>query len=210
MSVKSKIIALIIAILTVVFVVGGGLYALWDNGYSKGHDAGISDGRLALSRMKSEQDAKDRLQAQQALAALQAWQTRYQQQLTNAQKAEADYLSTLAALRGENKKLHKEIEDVTTKWIDEKGKAHPVECVFTRGFVQQYNAAFGVPAADAAATVTSAGDASRTGAAADARLRASGVTQRDILSNITDNGGQCRALKAQVNGLLDYIGGLAR
>ncbi|MCX9038497.1 hypothetical protein NLN82_20940 [Citrobacter portucalensis] len=210
MSAKSKIITLIIVVLVLAVSITGCLYSLWGNGYSRGYKAGGISGTLALSRMKSEQDMKDRLQAQQTLAALRAWQNRYQQQLANAQKAEADYLSTLAALRGENQKLHKEIDDVTTKWIDEKGKAHPVECVFTRGFVQQYNAALGVPAADIAPVTTGTGNPARTGDTADTRLRASGVTQRDILSNITDNGGQCRALKVQVNSLLDYIGGLSR
>lgn len=68
---------------------------------------------------------------------------RYQEQVAAGQHAEASFLEQIAQLESQNKQLQGQINDVTQRWIDEKGKSHPIECVFTRGFVRQYNAALG-------------------------------------------------------------------
>ncbi|WP_244664904.1 hypothetical protein [Candidatus Symbiopectobacterium sp. 'North America'] len=81
--------------------------------------------------------------------------------------------------------------------------------MFTAGFVQQYNTAFGVVTGTGATTADSrAGDTSEATATLDARLRDSGVTQRDILAHSADAGERYQQLAAQVNGLLDHLAAL--
>ncbi|EJX0630347.1 hypothetical protein ODD08_000290 [Salmonella enterica] len=154
-----------------------------------------------------------RLQKQQAEASqrtLQEEWNRQQQQLIHIRQNEQTYLARSEELTTRNAELQRRINDVTQQYIDEKGKRHPVECVFTRGFVQQYNAALGVSAPDVAAAARDAGTATAAAAGADARLRASGVSQRDILANLADNGQRCQQLALQVRGLQAYIAEVSR
>ncbi|MCI4480274.1 hypothetical protein MRS96_27140, partial [Escherichia coli] len=134
------------------------------------------------------------------------------------QRAEAGYLEQIAQLESRNKQLQGQINDVTQRWIDEKGKSHPIECVFTRGFVRQYNAALGYDNASVdtghsdsvAAAGTRSGTATGQPETTDTRLRDSGVSQRDVLANIIDNAGQCRRWRNQINALLDEREGLQK
>ncbi|MCO4936617.1 hypothetical protein M1V48_28250, partial [Escherichia coli] len=90
--------------------------------------------------MSELQSAFDTYKTEQAMlenAALRAWAKRYQEQVAAGQQAEAGYLEQIAQLESQNKQLQGQINDVTQRWIDEKGKSHPIECVFTRGFVRQ-------------------------------------------------------------------------
>lgn len=186
--------------------------ALYKKGYDDGHANATQSGNVALNKLQSDFDRDKREQAERENTALHAWQERYQAQVLAAHQAETTYQATLAKLQQQKQQLQRQIDDVTQRWIDKQGQTHAVQCVFTRGFVQQYNAAFGFSDASnengTAAAVAQPGQTSGPVHPADARLRDSGVTQRDILANITDNGPQCQALSAQVNGLLDYIEGL--
>lgn len=119
------------------------LLAIWWLGYSTGHDRASADGQAALSRLQADFDGYRAEQARREVAALRAWSERYQEQVAAGQRAEAGYLEQIAQLEDQNKQLQGQINDVTQRWIDEKGKSHPIECVFTRGFVRQYNAALG-------------------------------------------------------------------
>ncbi|PUF68269.1 hypothetical protein DAX85_26200, partial [Salmonella enterica subsp. enterica] len=111
-----------------------------------------------------------------------------------------------------------QINDVTQRWIDEKGKSHPIECVFTRGFVRQYNTALGYDNASVGTghsdTTAAAGTGTRAASGqpetANAWLRDSGVSQRDVLANIIDNAKQCRSWRSQINSLLDEREGLQK
>mgnify|MGYP005967108565 CR=1 FL=1 len=140
------------------------------------------------------------------------------EQVAAGQRAEAGYLEQIAQLESRNKQLQGQINDVTQRWIDEKGKSHPIECVFTRGFVRQYNAALGYDNASVdtghsdsvAATGTRSGTATGQPETTDTRLRDSGVSQRDVLANIIDNAGQCRRWRNQINALLDEREGLQK
>ncbi len=142
----------------------------------------------------------------------------YQEQVAAGQRAEAGYLEQIAQLESRNKQLQGQINDVTQRWIDEKGKSHPIECVFTRGFVRQYNAALGYDNASVdtghsdsvAATGTRSGTATGQPETTDTRLRDSGVSQRDVLANIIDNAWQCRRWRNQINALLDEREGLQK
>lgn len=201
------------------------LLALWlihQHGYRRGFSTAASDGNAALQQQQAASKAAlASLQAdfaqqlhrrsEQEKAALLAWQRRYQQQVNAANNAQQRYLGQTASLRRQNENLKRRIDDVTQRWIDPQGNAHPVQCVFTAGFVQQYNAAYGLSAdgeTSFAAVTRGAGDTSAAAEAANARLRDSGVTQRDILAHSADAGERSQQLAAQVNALLDYIEGL--
>ncbi|MCV9878843.1 hypothetical protein [Brenneria izbisi] len=200
------------------------LLALWlihQHGYRRGFSTAASDGNAALQQQQAESKAalaslqadfaqQRHRRAEQEKATLLAWQRRYQQQANAANNAEQRYLGQTASLRRQNENLKRRIDDVTQRWIDQQGNAHPVQCVFTTGFVQQYNAAYGLSAdgETSAAVAGSAGGTSAAAEAVNARLRDAGVTQRDILAHSADAGERSQQLAAQVNGLLDYIEGL--
>ncbi|ECI4008051.1 hypothetical protein DN310_01530 [Salmonella enterica subsp. salamae] len=187
---------------------------VWVKGYDSGHLDAQRDGDKALARLQSQFDTYRRESAEQQNEALRAVVARYNAQVAAAHKADADFQAKKQQLERENADLKKQIADVTRQWVDEKGKHHPIKCVFTRGFVQQYNAAIGASGGDsgmsAATGSASAGNTTGTTDTALARLRDSGVSQADVLANVTDNARQCRVWREQVNGLLDYTDGLHR
>ncbi|EFH2568664.1 hypothetical protein GW194_05525 [Escherichia coli] len=205
--------SLLPAVLINAFLIG--LYYL---GYKSGHENATRDGDKAISELQSEFDTYKTEQTRIENAALRAWARRYQEQVAAGQRAEAGYLEQVAQLEDQNKRLQEQINDVTQRWIDEKSKSHPIECVFTRGFVRQYNAALGYDNASVdtghsdsvAAAGTRSGTATGQPETADARLRNSGVSQRDVLANIIDNAGQCRRWRNQINALLDEREGLQK
>lgn len=189
--------------------------AAWLDGYGAGRTDGRQYGRQQLAQLQSQFDTYKRESAEQQKEALMVIIGRYNDQIAAAHKADADFQAKKQQLERENADLKKQIADVTRQWVDEKGKHHPIECVFTRGFVQQYNAALGVTNThnaghheSTAAASVSAGKATGTTDTALARLRDSGVSQADVLANVTDNARQCRVWREQVNGLLDYTEGL--
>lgn len=198
--------------------VAGVVYGLYRWGYSEGHDSAERDGDVAFATLQSVFDKYKTEQATRENAALRAWAKRYQEQVAAGHNAESGYLKQVAQLENQNQQLKEKIDDVTQRWIDEKGKSHPIECVFTRAFVRQYNAALGYDNSSvgtghsdaAAAAGTGTGAASGQPEAADAGLRNSGVSQRDVLANIIDNARQCRVWRGQINGLLDEREGLQK
>ncbi|EAA9933513.1 hypothetical protein DKU74_20065 [Salmonella enterica subsp. salamae] len=188
---------------------------VWVKGYDSGHLDAQRDGDKALAQLQSQFDTYRRESAEQQNEALRTVVARYNARVAAAHKADADFQAKKQQLERENADLKKQIADVTRRWVDESGKSHPVKCVFTRGFVQQYNAALGVTATDspghpgtAAAAASGTGKTPRATDTALARLRDSGVSQADVLANLTDNARQCRVWREQVNSLLDYIKGL--
>lgn len=189
--------------------------ASWLDGYGAGRTDGRRDGKQQLAQLQSQFDTYKRESAEQQNEALMTIIGRYNDQVAAAHKADEDFQAKKQQLERENAALKKQIADVTRQWVDEKGKHHPIECVFTRGFVQQYNAAIGVTGPynaghheSATAASASAGTTTRTTDTAVTRLRDSGVSQADILANVTDNARQCRVWREQLNGVLDYTEGL--
>ncbi|MDK9270666.1 hypothetical protein QQF05_16795 [Salmonella enterica subsp. enterica serovar Poona] len=188
---------------------------VWVKGYASGHLDAQRDGDKALAQLQSQFDAYKLRSTEQQNEALRTVVARYNAQVAAAHQADADFQAEKQKLERENADLKKQIADVTRQWVDESGKSRPIECVFTRGFVQQYNAALGVTATDspghpgtAAAAASGTGKTPRATDTALARLRDSGVSQADVLANLTDNARQCRVWREQVNSLLDYIKGL--
>ncbi|EDS5585815.1 hypothetical protein C4W29_001308 [Salmonella enterica subsp. enterica serovar Saintpaul] len=189
--------------------------ASWLDGYGAGRTDGRRDGKQQLAQLQSQFDTYRREDAVKQTEALMDIVRRYNAQVAAARQADADFQAKKQQLESENAALKQQIADVTRQWVDEKGKSHPIECVFTRGFVQQYNAALGVTGAhnaghheSTAAASASTGKATGATDTALARLRDSGVSQADILANVTDNARQCRVWREQLNGVLDYTEGL--
>ncbi|HEP0497619.1 TPA: hypothetical protein ACV5ML_003446 [Enterobacter hormaechei subsp. steigerwaltii] len=205
--------SLLLAVVINAFLIG--LYYL---GYKSGHENATRDGDKAVSELQSAFDTYKTEQTTLENAALRALAKRYQEQVAAGHQAEAAYLEQVSLLENQNQQLKEKIDDVTQRWIDEKGKSHPIECVFTRGFVRQYNAALGYDdasvdsghAGSATTAIPGAGTAPRPPEAPDAGLRNSGVSQRDVLANIIDNAKQCRIWRGQINGLLDEREGLQK
>ncbi|ECR0935201.1 hypothetical protein HYA09_001526 [Salmonella enterica] len=201
-------IALVLAVI-VAFAV------IWLKGYITGRDEARRDGEQQLAQLQSQFDDYRLKETEQQNKALMTIIGRYNARVAAAHKADEDFQAKKQQLERENAALKKQIADVTQQWVDEKGKHHPIECVFTRGFVQQYNAALGVTGAhnaghheSTATAAASAGTTTGTAATALTRLRDSGVSQADILANVTDNARQCRIWREQLNGVLDYTEGL--
>lgn len=187
------------------------LSALWWHGHARGFAQAKQLGEQRVSQLQEGFSRLEKQRAERELKTLRELQQRFERQLAASLASERNYLVRIERLDAENTQLKRQIDDVTRQWMDEKGRLHPVSCVFTRGFVQHYNTALGVPDAEGAgapATATGAGKTPRSTGATDARLRRSDISQRDILANVTDNGRQCRLWREQVNGLLDYIEGL--
>ncbi|WP_369436611.1 hypothetical protein [Serratia marcescens] len=187
------------------------LSALWWHGHARGFSQAKQLGEQRVSQLQEGFSRLEKQRAERELKTLRELQQRFERQLAASLASERNYLARIERLDAENTQLKRQIDDVTRQWMDEKGRLHPVSCVFTRGFVQHYNTALGVPDAEgagAAATATGAGKTPESTGATDARLRRSDISQRDILANVTDNGRQCRIWREQVNGLLDYIEGL--
>ncbi|ECQ1025058.1 hypothetical protein GFI10_10975 [Salmonella enterica subsp. diarizonae] len=184
----------------------------WVKGYNSGHLDAQRDGDKALAQLQSQFDSYRRESAEQQKEALMVVIGRYNAQVAAAHKADADFQAQKDKLEKQNAELRQRVNDVTRRWVDEKGKHHPINCVFTRGFVQLYNAALGASDGDsgmsAATGSASAGNKAGVTDTALARLRDSGVSQADVLANVTDNARQCRVWREQVNGLLDYTEGL--
>ena len=167
-------------------------------GYALGHRVAKADGDAALATLrkdnadaaaKAADDARLRLVAEVEL------NNRLAQALADEKAAHAQ----------EKQSLLRRIANVTTVYVPAPGLApQPLpRAVFTAGFVREYNAAIGLPAAATGAAAPGLGGTAETAEASDAWLRDSGLSQADILAHIADYGERCRNLEAQVNRLLD-------
>lgn len=185
---------------------------VWVKGYDSGHLDAQRDGEQRLAQLQSKFDTYKRESAEQQNEALQAAVARYNAQVAAAHHADSDFQVQKDKLEKQNAELRQRVNDVTRRWVDAQGRSHPVKCVFTAGFVQQYNAAIGTGPGDSSVSATarsgSAGKKTGTTDTALARLRDSGISQADVLANVIDNARQCRVWREQINGLLDYAEGL--
>lgn len=190
--------------LVIAAVVGlvGAVYLIDQNGYDRGH-------QVAETAGKSKVDAIERAHAEQREQAAADRLLDYQQQVTRANAAEQDLLDAHAQIEELNQQLEERIPHVTTvyrKTLQDAPVAIP-HCVFTRGWLRDYNAALGattsVPAAGKGTAAAAAGKAAEPAPGSDAELLESGVTPADILAHARDYGAWARRNLAQLNGLLD-------
>jgi hypothetical protein len=183
---------LLIAVLLASAAAGGG-------GFKLGYSTADALGSAALAKVQdqtAQQQLADQRRATQLLQDAQA----------RAIAAEAVIDTDDAALSAQAAQLKERTRYVTSTYIPAQGSA-PValpRCVFTRGFVRDYNAAIGVPSPEAV-SAAGAGPAPVAASGADTELLDSGVQQSDIHDHIADYGQRCQHLADQVNGLLDYL-----
>ena len=167
-------------------------------GYSIGHGSAKAEGDAALAKLQRDHAvvvAKVADEARLRLIAEVERNNQLAQQLADEKATHAQ----------EKQSLLRRIANVTTVYVPAPGLApRPLpRAVFTAGFVREYNAAIGLPAADTGAAAAGVGGTAEGGQAPDTWLRDSGLSQADILAHIADYGERCRNLDAQVNRLLD-------
>ncbi|WP_095128678.1 lysis protein [Pseudomonas sp. Irchel s3h14] len=143
--------------------------------------------------------------AEQMLAAETANRVQLLQQVTRATEAEALLFDTLDRFTEEKRQLQERIPHVTTQYIAAPGAvAKPIpRCVFTAGWLRDYNTALGVPTPRPGTAATTSEKAAWPATGTDAELLESGVTAADILAHAQDYGVWARSNLVQLNALLD-------
>jgi predicted GNAT family N-acyltransferase len=184
--------------IALVLVAVAAVYLYGQSKYSDGFDKAAAEGAAQLGELKTQH-------AEAALKTANQTRTDLQLQVTRAQAAEESLFQQFGIHADDVKQLQERIPHVTTQYKASVGAAaQPIpRCVFTAGWLRDYNTALGVPAARSA---TAAGTAAKTASAApgtDAELLESGVTPADILAHAQDYGRWARDNLAQLNTLLD-------
>lgn len=170
--------------------------ARYDDGLRKAK----AEGDRALAELR-EQYANQRAQAAQDNL------VQLKQQITRADQAEQRMLDTQQQLADLQRQLQERIPHVTTVYRPAPAAA-PVaipHCVFTRGWVRDFNLALGagLPATGARTTAPSTQAAAWPAPGSDAELLESGVSPADILAHARDYGKWALSNLAQLNALLD-------
>ncbi|MDF3932950.1 lysis protein [Pseudomonas citronellolis] len=180
--------------IVVAMIVNG--QARYDDGFSKAKALG--DAALAELREQHSQEAAKA--AQDNLVQL-------RQQITRADLAEQRMLEAQQQLADAQHQLQERIPHVTTVYRPAPAAA-PVaipHCVFTRGFLRDFNIALGagLPAAGASTSAAGAQAAAWPTPGSDAELLESGVSPADILAFAKDYGAWAQRNLAQLNALID-------
>lgn len=167
-------------------------------GYGVGYRHADALGAARLSDLQQRH-------AEQARLAAEASRVQLLQQVTRANLAEAQLLGESAQLDAEQQPLQERIPHVTTTYRPAPAAApEPVpHCVFTAGWLRDYNTALGVSAPAAGTAAADAQAAAWPTPGADAELLESGITPADILAHAQDYGRWARRNLAQLNALLD-------
>lgn len=167
-------------------------------GYGFGARYAEAQGTVRLEKLTSQH-------AEQARAAATDSRVQLLQQVTRANQAEALLLEQMDRHTQDQQQLLERIPHVTTTYRPTLAAA-PVaipHCVFTAGWLRDYNLALGVPAPAAGTAAAVANQAAWPTPGTDAELLASGVTPADILAHAQDYGRWARDNLAQLNQLLD-------
>lgn len=155
-------------------------------------------GETDLANLKTQQ-------AEQATTAANESRVLLRQQVARVNEAEALLYAAIDQYAEEKRQLQERIPHVTTQYIPAPGSAaKPVpHCVFTAGWLRDYNAALGVPVPRPGAADAASKRAAWPAPGTDAELLESGVTPADVLAHAQDYGEWARANLAQLNELLD-------
>lgn len=161
--------------------------------------------RYAQALGKSELESLKTNHAEQALAAESANRVQLLQQVTRATEAEALLFDAFDRFTEEKRQLQERIPHVTTQYIAAPGAVpKPIpRCVFTAGWLRDYNTALGVPTSGPGTATTPSEKAAWPATGTDAELLESGVTPADILAHAQEYGMWARSNLAQLNALLD-------
>lgn len=167
-------------------------------GYGFGYRHAAAQGTASLETLK-------RQHAEQAGAAAEQALLRYRQQVERANQAEALMLAERDRHAEQIQQLEERIPHVSTTYRPAAAAA-PVaipHCVFTVGWLRDYNTALGVPGAATGPVASHAGQAPWAAAGTDAELLESGVSPADILAHANDYGRWARNAASQVTALLN-------
>lgn len=184
-------VALVIVAVVLVYLYG---QSKWTEGYEQAAAEGVA----ALSALKTHQ-------AEAALEASNQAQSDLLRQVARAQAAEESLFQQFGMHADEVKQLQERIPHVTTQYKASVAAApQPIpHCVFTAGWLRDYNTALGVPASSSATAAGATAKAASAATGTDAELLESGVTPADILAHAQDYGRWARDNLAQLNSLLD-------
>lgn len=162
-----------------------------------GYQQGLAVGEAELTALRLEH-------ATQTQAATADAFRRYREQVTRANDAEDRLLQSMDERVKENQHIEERIAHVSKQFRPAPGaKAQPApHCVFTVGWLRDFNTALGVPGASTGPVTSRYGKAPWSAPGTDAGLLESGVTPADILSHAIDYGHWARGLADQVNALL--------
>lgn len=167
-------------------------------GYGLGSRQATALGAAEIAALKQQY-------AEQALANGQRNLDDLLNEIRRANTAEAHLIQEKAQHQTELDHLQERIPNVTTVYLPapaSKPVAIP-RCVFTAGWLRDYNAALGVPAAVQGTTAGHPQAATSPAPGTDAELLESGVTPADILAHAQDYGMWARNNMAQLNAVLD-------
>lgn len=169
-------------------------------GYSFGARHAEAQGNASLERLKAEH-------AEQARQAAIDSRVQLLQQIERANQAEALLLSQQAGHDQDHQQLQERIPHVTTVYRPAPAAAPVVipRCVFTAGWVRDFNLALGagLPATGGGAATAGPAQSAWPAPGTDAELLESGVTPADILAHAQDYGRWARNNLSQLNALLD-------
>ena len=192
------------------------LLALWlflsvlRDAYYTGYAKAQTEGDLALETLRGEHQEQELARAQAAEASAKAAAKRLQDEQARNDKLASDLAEQQRQHRKTTDYLTGEIArvaDLYREALDAPPKPLPA-CVFTAGFVRVWDEATG---ARAPAALPPAADPERT-AAQVAQARAaeqldSGISQATLLGHHIQYAEQCRNTAAQLDALIDAVGG---
>lgn len=169
-------------------------------GQKEGYAQAKAEGDKAISELRLEH-------AELRTTAAESNLVEYRQQVSRANQAESLLLQTQDQLKVAKQQLQERTAHVSTQYRPAPAAA-PIpapRCVFTRGWVRDFNLALGagLPGTAAGAATASADTAAWPAPGADAELLESGVRPVDILAHAQDYGTWAQSNLAQLNQLLD-------
>ncbi len=148
-----------------------------------------------LYGQRTANEAHEAQQSKAIAAAEQTLRHRFEQQLDSANKSVIALRQQKAALNKTASELNKRVAHASRS-----------DCVISPEFVGVYNRAIGadLSAADSATGADGAATATHT-ASAKQSTPVGAVNQQDLLRHAVNYGGQCQAIAAQLNQLIDYL-----
>lgn len=174
------------------------IVALSVSTYGVGMRHGQATGQANLEGLKAQH-------AEQQLTTERASHLQLRQQIERAQQSERLMYEQMARHTEQTKTRQDRIPHVTTRYLPAPdAKAQPVpRCVFTAGWLRDFNAALGMPSSTAISAHPAPAEATSATPGPDAELLESGITPADILAHANDYGSWVRQLAEQLNALLD-------
>lgn len=200
-----------LAILVVVLLGWYLLIESWDaEAYRKGYGAAQTEGALALEKLRGEHQEQELARARAAELSAKAAAKRLQDEQARNDKLASDLAEQQRQHRKTTDYLTGEIArvaDLYRKALDADPEPLPA-CVFTAGFVRVWDEATGARARAAVPAATDPGRAAAQGAEALAAEQLdSGLGQGALLAHHVRYAEQCRNTAAQLDALIDAVGG---